>query len=51
MLADRRCTVMARTAISQDVSVVDPVCRREDVCIVTIFTNVACLYVGRAFAD
>ena len=51
MLADRRCAVMARTTSSQDLSVVDPVCRREDVRIVTIFANVGRLYVRRTFAD
>jgi len=46
----RRETVMARSAGSGDLRMVDRVHRREDVGIVTIFADVACRYVRRVLA-
>jgi len=51
MLACCRGAVMARPAGAQDLRMVDSVCGREDIRVVTIFTNVACLYMRRAFAN
>ena len=51
MLACGRRAVMARTAGTEDLCVVDSVGRRENICIVTIFTNVGCLYMRRTLAD
>ncbi len=43
--------VMARTASTEDLCVVDSIGGRENSCIVTIFTNVGCLDMRRALAD
>ena len=51
MFARRRRAVMARTTSTDDLCVVDCVGRSEDICIVTIFANVACLYMRRTLAD
>jgi len=51
MLACGRRAVMARTAGTEDLGVVDSVGGRKNICIVTIFTNVGCLYMRRTLAD
>lgn len=51
MLACRRRAVMARTASTEDLCVVDSIGRRENIGIVTILTNVSCLYMGRNLAN
>lgn len=50
MFAGCRSAVMTRTAGTDDLRVIDPVCGREGVRVVTIFANVGRLYVGWAFA-
>ena len=44
-------SVVARTASTQDLGVVDGIGRREYIRVVTIPTNVGCLYVRRTLAD
>ena len=51
MFACRRRAVVTRTASADDLCVVDSIGRSEHVCIVTIFTNVGCLYMRRSLAD
>jgi len=51
MFARRGSAVMARTAGTQDLCVVDSISGRENICIVAIFTNVGCLYMRRTLAD
>ena len=51
MLACRRRAVMARTASTEHLRVIDSIGRRENICIVTILTNVSCLYMGRTLAN
>jgi len=43
--------VVARAAGTQNLRMVDGIGRRKYVCVVTILTNVACLYVRRTLAD
>jgi len=51
MLACRCGAVVARAASAQDLRMVDGIGRRKYVRVVTILTNVACLYVRRTLAD
>ena len=51
MLACRCSAVVARTAGTQHLGMVDGIGRRKYVGVVTILTNVACLNVRRALAD
>ncbi len=51
MFASRRRAVVARTASTDDLCVVDSIGRSEHICIVTIFANVGCLYMRRSLAD
>ena len=46
-----RSAVMARTASTDDLCVVDCIGWSEHICIVTIFANVGCLYMRRTLAD
>ncbi len=51
MFASRCRAVVARTASTDDLCVVDCIGRSEHICIVTIFANVGCLYMRRTLAD
>lgn len=51
VLTCRRSAVVARPASSQYLCMVNGIGRRKYVCVVTILTNVACLYVRRTLAD
>ena len=50
VLTCRRGAVVARTASSQYLRMVNDIGRRKYVCVVTILTNVGCLYVCRTLA-
>ena len=51
MLTRRRRAVMARTASSQHLRMVNGIGQRKYICVVAILTNVGCLNVRRTLAD
>jgi len=51
MLACCRSAIVARATSTQNLRMVDGIGRRKYVCVVTILTNVACLYMRRTLAD